>query len=66
MEDAVPRRGASVTQADIARAARALRSAGVEKVRIVFRPEGISVEADDGQPSERENRLAQRTRVIAL
>lgn len=62
----MPRRGASVTQADIARAARALRSAGIDKVRIVFRPEGVSVEADDGQPTEREVRLAQRTRVIPL
>lgn len=62
----MPRRGASITQADIARAARALRSAGVEKVRIVFRPEGISVEADDGQPVDQNRRLAQREREIIL
>jgi hypothetical protein len=62
----MPRRGASITQADIARAARALRAAGIDKVRIVFRPEGISVEADDGEPSERENRLARRGREIVL
>lgn len=62
----MPRSPASVTQADIARAARALKASGVDKVRIVFRPEGISVEADEGQPTERENRLAQRTRVVAL
>ena len=62
----MPRRGASVTQADIARAARALRSAGVEKVRVVFRPEGISVEADDGRPVDQNRRLAQREREIIL
>lgn len=50
----MPRRAASVTQADIARAVRALRAAGVRDVRVVFRPEGLSVEPanDDPRPAQ--------------
>jgi hypothetical protein len=62
----VPRTPAKVTQADLARAARALRATGVERVRVVFREDGISVEADDGRPPERRSTLAQRERVVVL
>lgn len=62
----MPRTAAKVTQADIARAARALRATGVERVRVVFREEGISVEADDGRPAESRGKLAQRERVVVL
>lgn len=46
----MPRRGASITQADIARAIRAMRDAGVRDVRVVFRPDGVSIEA--GPPEQ--------------
>lgn len=46
----MPRRAATVTQADIARAVRALRAAGVRDVRVVFRPEGVSVEPAADEP----------------
>ncbi len=62
----MPRTPAKVTQADIARAARALRATGVDRVRVVFRDDGISVEADDGRAPESRSKLAQRERVVVL
>lgn len=41
----MPRRPASVTQADIARAIRAMRDAGYPDVRVVFKDGAIIVEA---------------------
>lgn len=40
----MPRRGALVTQADIARAIRAVRDAGLPVLRVVVRPDGVAVE----------------------
>lgn len=62
----MPRRGASITQADIARIVRGMKAGGIANVRTVIRPDGIYIEADEGQPTERENRLAQRTRLVVL
>jgi hypothetical protein len=47
----MPQRPASVTQADIARAIRAMRSAGYPEVRVVFKDGAVIVEPalkDDG------------------
>jgi hypothetical protein len=41
----MPQRPASVTQADIARAIRAMRSAGYPEVRVVFKDGTVIVEA---------------------
>jgi hypothetical protein len=41
----VPRRSANVTQADIARAIRAMRDAGYQEVRVVFRDGAVMIEA---------------------
>ncbi len=38
------RRPALITQADVARAIRATRSAGLTIVRVVARPDGVSIE----------------------
>ena len=44
-ENEVPRRSANVTQAEIARAIRAMRDAGYEEVRVVFRDGAVMIEA---------------------
>lgn len=64
----MPRTAAKITQADIARAARALRAAGVERVRVVFRPEGVSVEPADRieAPRERDAETADDEVVVVL
>ena len=49
----MPRRAASVTQADIARAVRALRASGYQNVRVVIREGGVVVEP---APAEGERR----------
>ena len=41
------RRAAAVTQADIARAIRAARQAGLEVLRLVARPDGVSIETSN-------------------
>jgi hypothetical protein len=41
----MPRTGAKVTQADIARAIRAMRAAGYPDVRVVFKDGAVIVEA---------------------
>lgn len=49
----MPRRGASVTQADVARIIRAVMQTGLPVVRVVARPDGVSVEtqaAPDAPP----------------
>lgn len=40
----MPRRAATVTQADIARVIRAVQAAGLPVHRIVVRPDGVAVE----------------------
>ena len=44
----MPRRAASVTQADVARTIRAMLQAGLRVVRVVTRKDGVSVETDAG------------------
>lgn len=44
-EDPMPRTPAKVTQADIARAIRAMRAAGYPDVRVVFKDDAVIVEA---------------------
>ena len=41
------RRAATVTQADVARVIRAAKAAGLTVVRVVARPDGVSVETSD-------------------
>lgn len=43
----MPRRPALVTQADVNRAIRAARQAGLVITRIVARPDGVSIETTD-------------------
>lgn len=42
----MPRRAASVTQADIARAIRAAKAAGLTSFRLVQRSDGLAMEVD--------------------
>ena len=46
----MPRRAATVTQADIARAIRAAQAAGLPVTRIVVRADGVSVETAPQAP----------------
>lgn len=62
----MPRRGASVTQADIARAIRAMRDAGFTQVRVVMRDGGVTVEPADPVEPAVNRRLADRERVVVL
>jgi hypothetical protein len=58
----MPRRAATVTQADIARAIRAIQAAGLPVHRIVVRADGVSVETI---PSEDRATEAEKTSVLA-
>ena len=66
----MPRRAAMVTQADIARAIRAIQAAGLPVMRVVVRPDGVAVEtvrSDDERiegPSLAE--VANEGRVVVL
>ncbi|GJD44827.1 hypothetical protein AFCDBAGC_2696 [Methylobacterium cerastii] len=65
----MPRRAASVTQADIARAIRAMQAAGLPVLRVIVRADGIAVEtvADSSEASVPETeRVADRDRVVIL
>ena len=46
----MPRRPALITQADVSRAIRAARSAGLTIVRVVARPDGVAIETSDVVP----------------
>lgn len=46
----MPRRPANVTQADIARAIRAMRDAGYQEVRVVFKDGAVMIEAVPKDP----------------
>jgi hypothetical protein len=52
-EEVVPRTPANITQADIARAIRAMRGAGYPDVRVVFKDGAIIVEAKPEDASGR-------------
>lgn len=63
----MPRRAASVTQADIARAIRAMKAEGCPAVRVVMRDGGVIVEpAEMTDEPARDRRLAERGRVVVL
>lgn len=44
----MPRRPATVTQADVARTIRAMLQEGLKVVRVVTRKDGVSIETDAG------------------
>ena len=49
----MPRRGATVTQADVARTIRAVMAAHLTIIRVVTRPDGVSIETAETQvPAE--------------
>jgi hypothetical protein len=49
----MPRRGATVTQADVARTLRAVMAVHLTIVRVVTRPDGVSIETTETQaPAE--------------
>ena len=63
----MPRRAASVTQADIARAIRAMKAEGCPAVRVVMRDGGVIVEpAEADVERQRVHGLAERARVVVL
>lgn len=62
----MPRRAASVTQADISRAIRAMRDAGFTQVRVVMRDGGVTVEPAEPVEAPTSRRLADRERVVVL
>lgn len=61
----MPRTPARVTQADIARAIRAMRAAGYTDVRVVFRDDAIIVEAAP-EATPNASRPTKQERVILL
>lgn len=66
----MPRRAATVTQADIARVIRAVRDAGLPVVRVVVRADGVAVETSaeprqDEAPEAIET-VAREGRVVVL
>ncbi|MBP1182999.1 hypothetical protein [Methylobacterium sp. PvR107] len=62
----MPRRAAAVTQADIARAIRAMRDAGFPKVRVVMREGSITIEPGEPVEAPAGRRLADREHVVVL
>lgn len=66
----MPRRAASVTQADVARIVRGMRDAGMRNVRTVIRSDGVYIEADervrepDDGPLDRS--IAEAERIVPL
>ena len=48
----MPRRSATITQADVSRAIRAAKAAGLPIVRIVVRADGIAVETTVGTQAD--------------
>lgn len=66
----MPRRAATVTQADIARAIRAVQAAGLQVMRVVVRPDGVAVETVEQEAErtryEAQPDLADEGRVVIL
>jgi len=60
----MPRTPAHVTQADIARAIRAMRAAGYPDVRVVFREGSIIVEANPNDADARLSRLDRGPHIV--
>ncbi len=64
----MPRRAALVSQADITRAIRAAKDAGLPVLRIVVRPDGVAVEtsADPAPEAAGQQDVATQERVVVL
>jgi hypothetical protein len=66
----MPRRAATVTQADIARAIRAIQAAGLPVMRVVVRPDGVAVETvqapEQGTDGALPANIANEGRVVVL
>ena len=62
----MPRTPAHVTQADIARAIRAMRASGYPDVRVVFREGSVIVEAIPEQAALSVDRAKKPERIINL
>ncbi|MDR7039774.1 hypothetical protein J2X36_004552 [Methylobacterium sp. BE186] len=66
----MPRRAANVTQADIARAIRAVQNAGLPVLRVVVRTDGVAVETKEisntDASAEDRSKLADSERVVVL
>lgn len=66
----MPRRAATVTQADIARAIRAIQAAGLPVMRVVVRPDGVAVETIRSEEAVNEGaapaEVASEGRVVVL
>jgi hypothetical protein len=48
----MPRRAATITQADVARTIRAVMAAHLTIIRVVTRPDGVSIETAETAPVE--------------
>ncbi|GEP08571.1 hypothetical protein [Methylobacterium gnaphalii] len=59
----MPRRAASVTQADIARAIRAVKAEGLPVLRVIVRADGVAVETTGESVA---SQLADKGRVVVL
>ena len=63
----MPRRVATVTQADVARAIRAAMGAGLTVVRVVARPDGVAIETEiSGPADERQHGVVEPKRSVVL
>lgn len=66
----MPRRSATVTQADIARAIRAVQAAGLPVMRVIVRADGVAVEtvktAEAVEPEGALPPVADEGRVVVL
>ncbi|TXM72710.1 hypothetical protein FV218_12640 [Methylobacterium sp. WL69] len=66
----MPRRAAVVTQADIARAIRAVQAAGLPVMRVIVRSDGVAVETvrppDQNADPQLPNEVANNERVVVL
>lgn len=64
----MPRRAASVTQADIARVLRAMKDAGLPVQRVVARADGVVIETGDPAAAQAPGikKLVDQSRVVVL
>jgi hypothetical protein len=63
----MPRRPAAITQADVARAIRAVQAAGLPVLRVVVRPDGVAVETAPGTNADGDSpKLAGERKVVVL
>ncbi|KQQ23701.1 hypothetical protein ASF53_05080 [Methylobacterium sp. Leaf123] len=63
----MPRRPAAITQADVARAIRAVQAAGLPVHRVVVRADGVAVETVPGPEVDRAGpKLAGERKVVIL